>query len=91
MKSAEGGIEVQRVSLPVSIRALMIGFALIFAGTIILMLSSFIQGFTGSAGLVVFIGPIPIIFGVGEAVLPILILALLLTAIGIAFYLILRR
>jgi LPXTG-motif cell wall-anchored protein len=45
-------------------RIMIAGFALIFIGVIILVLA-LVQNGSGSVGGVVFIGPIPIVFGAG--------------------------
>jgi len=70
---------------------LMIGFLLVFLGVILM----FIAGLTGeasaSSGLIVFIGPIPIILGAGKYSLLAVILAVILTIFGIILYVFLRR
>ena len=44
----------------------MLGFLLVFIGVIVLVVASVFSGESGSVGGVVFIGPIPIVFGGGS-------------------------
>jgi uncharacterized membrane protein len=88
----EAPTEVGGILSPLSSSAkvFFIGLFLIFAGMLVLIYS-LIYGLIGSAGLVVFIGPIPIVLAAGEYSLLTIMLAVFLTIIGIAFFLILRR
>ena len=43
----------------------VLGIALILVGLLVILLASSILGGSGSAGVVIFIGPIPIVFGSG--------------------------
>jgi uncharacterized membrane protein len=45
--------------------ALLVGFAIIIVGVVLLVLASVLGGGSASAGGVIFIGPFPIVFGVG--------------------------
>jgi len=89
----EAPTEVGGILSPLSSSAkvFFIGLFLIFAGMLVLMIYGLIYGLIGSAGLVVFIGPIPIVLAAGEYSLLTIMLAVFLTIIGIAFFLILRR
>ena len=68
-----------------------LGFLLIFAGMIILMLATIFFGLKDSFGLILLIGPIPIIFGTGQISLPLIILAITLTILCIIVFILLSR
>jgi len=78
-------------AFPLFMKVFLAGFFLIFLGTILLMIAGLIGGISQSFGLVVFIGPIPIILGAGEYSLLAVLLAIILTIIGIVLFVILRR
>ena len=67
------------------------GFLLIFAGMILLMLATVLFGLKDSFGLILLIGPIPIIFGTGQISLPLIILAVALTILCIIVFILLSR
>lgn len=67
------------------------GFSLIFLGVVILMIATLIYGLPDSVGLIVFIGPIPIILGAGEYSFLAIVLAVVLTIISITFFILLRK
>ncbi len=67
---------------------LVTGFFIIFVGVVLMVVAALLSGsgdFSGSA--VIFIGPIPIILGSGAFSTPLLVLAILLTIIGLIFFL----
>jgi len=68
-----------------------VGFFLVFTGVVILMIATLIYGLPDSVGLVVFIGPIPIILGAGEYSFLAIVLAIVLTILSIVFLMILRK
>jgi len=70
---------------------LMIGFLLIFLGMILMFIAGLTEGASASSGLIIFIGPIPIILGAGKYSLLAVILAVILTIFGIILYIFLRR
>ena len=70
----------------------LLGFALIFLGIIFLVASSILYGNIKTAtGVVIFVGPIPIILGSGPHSFLAILLATTLTILGIAFFLLLRK
>lgn len=77
--------------LPSSMKFFLVGFFLVFIGVVILMVASLIYGLPDSVGLIVFIGPIPIILGAGEYSLIAIMLAIILTVLSIIFFMILRK
>lgn len=72
-------------------KVFLVGFSLIFVGVIVMMIAALIHGFAGSAGLIVFVGPIPIILGIGEYSLLAVVLAIIFTILTIAFFIVLRK
>jgi len=72
-------------------KVFLAGFLLIFLGVIILMIAGLMGGTSQSFGLVVFIGPIPIILGAGKYSLLAILLAVLLTIFGIVLFVIFRK
>jgi len=72
-------------------KVFLVGFLLIFLGTIILLIAGLIGGISQSFGLVIFIGPIPIILGAGKYSLLAVLLAVILTIIGVVLFVILRK
>ena len=83
--------EVLWTSYPLFIKIFLIGFLLAFLGMIILMVAGLMEGVPQSSGIIVFIGPIPIMLGVGKPSLLAIFLAILLTIIGIVLFFIFRR
>ncbi|RLG94115.1 hypothetical protein DRO37_06495 [Candidatus Bathyarchaeota archaeon] len=69
----------------------MIGFLLIFLGVILMFIAGLTGGISASSGLIIFIGPIPIILGAGKYSLLAVILAVILTIFGFILYIFLRR
>jgi len=67
------------------------GFFLIFIGVVIVMIATLIYGLPDSAGLIIFVGPIPIVLGVGEYSLLAILLAIVVTILSTAFFIVLRR
>ena len=83
--------EIPWISYPLFIKIFLIGFLLAFLGMIILMVAGLMEGVSQSSGIIVFIGPIPIMLGVGKTSLLAIFLAILLTIIGIVLFFIFRR
>jgi uncharacterized membrane protein len=70
----------------------LIGFVLMFAGVVVLFVASALQGNVDiSGGGVIFIGPIPIIFGAGPNATLVILLAAILTIIGFIMFFWLRK
>jgi uncharacterized membrane protein len=70
----------------------IIGFFMIFVGVIILMVAALLYG-GGSAnfGAIIFIGPIPIVVGVGPEAAWMVLFAIILAVVSIIMFLIMRR
>jgi len=77
--------------IPLSIKLFLLSFILMFAGVLILVLTALLSGLTGSLGIILLLGPIPIIIGYGEHVIPLLILATVLTIICIVIFIFFSR
>jgi len=69
----------------------LIGFLIISIGTMLIILAILLSGENVSSGVIIFIGPIPIIFGSGTQTLPILILALVITVLMVLLSIYLYR
>ncbi len=70
----------------------VVGFVLVLVGIIIVfVVSSFGGGGVGSGGVVIFIGPFPIVFGVGPGATWLVLIGVILSAISIAIFVISRR
>ncbi|MEM1586148.1 MAG: DUF131 domain-containing protein [Candidatus Bathyarchaeia archaeon] len=79
-------LEEEAAPIPPAIKLFLIGFMLIFIGVIVLMLATLFSGLTGSFGLILLLGPIPIIFGAGENLTYLLIIAAILTILCITIF-----
>jgi uncharacterized membrane protein len=70
----------------------LVGFFLMLAGIVVLMVAAMFQGNLSLSGAgVIFIGPIPIILGAGPHALWAIVLALVLTVIGFIMFFLLRK
>ncbi len=70
---------------------LMIAFAAIFIGTLLVALGSVGNLGSSSEGAIILIGPIPIILGNGPYSVPLIALSVGLTIVALVFFLMLRR
>ncbi len=87
----EHDLEASTISSSLFMKVFLAGFLLIFLGVAILMIAGLMGWVSQSFGLVVFIGPIPIILGAGKYSSLAILLAIILTIIGIALFVILRK
>jgi len=85
------GRESPTSSMPLFMKVFLAGFLLIFLGMIIMMIAGLMGWASQTFGLVVFIGPIPVILGGGEYPLLAMLLAAILTIIGVIVFLVMRR
>jgi uncharacterized membrane protein len=71
----------------------LIGFSMMFAGMVVLIITAVLRGdgTSVSTGLVIFIGPIPVILGAGPNSYLALLFAVILTILGSAVFILLRR
>jgi len=79
-----------RSSLPMKL--LLLGFLLMFAGVVVILASAFLGGDADvSGGVMIFVGPIPIILGAGADAFLAIVLAAVLTVIGFVVFFWMRR
>ena len=70
----------------------LVGFALMFVGVSILFVAATLQGNVDiSGGGVIFVGPIPVIFGAGSHAYLVIFLAAVLTIIGFIVFFLMRK
>lgn len=70
----------------------MVGFIMVFVGVIILMVAAVIYGGgAASLGGIIFIGPIPIVFGAGPEALLMVIVAIILAVLSIIMFFVFRK
>jgi len=85
----EPGVEM-KISFSFA-KMFVLGFILIFVGSLILVFASLLYGLKASLGGFILIGPIPIVFGSGEYSIPLIILGLALAVICIIAFILLNR
>lgn len=76
---------------PSPLRLLLLGFLLIFVGMVLVTLATILFGTPATFGTVVFVGPIPIVFGAGPHSLWAISLAVAITILGVILFLVLRK
>jgi len=69
----------------------VVGFFILFLGVMILMIAAVLSGGSASFGAVVFIGPFPIVIGVGPEATWIILFAIVLAVLTIIILFISRR
>ena len=90
MQVKEANDEVKITVTPVWL--FLVGFVLMFVGVSILFVASALQGNVDiSGGGIIFIGPIPIIFGTGTHAYLVIFLAAILTIIGFVMFFLMRK
>jgi uncharacterized membrane protein len=70
---------------------LFLGFGTIIIGTIIITIALVLGGGSGSVGGVVFIGPFPIVFGVGPSAQWLIIVSIIIAALMFVLLFVMRR
>ncbi len=70
---------------------LILGIALVLIGIVILVVASLVIGSSGSVGVVIFIGPIPIVFGSGPNASWLILIGIILAVLSIVLFLVLNR
>ena len=79
-----------RSSLPMKL--LLFGFVLMFVGVVVILASAFLGGDADvSGGVIIFVGPIPIILGAGANAFLATVMAAVLTIIGFIVFFWMRR
>jgi uncharacterized membrane protein len=67
-------------------RWVILGIALILVGLLLILLASSIFSGSGSVGVVIFIGPIPIVFGSGPDKIWLILIGVIITVITLAAF-----
>ncbi|MGD0450919.1 MAG: DUF131 domain-containing protein [Candidatus Bathyarchaeia archaeon] len=70
---------------------LILGITLIFIGIVVLVVASVVLGNSGSAGVVIFIGPFPIVFGKGPDAVWLILIGIAIAVLSIVLFLIMNR
>ena len=83
----DGGFEVSGKLLTL----LLVGFALINVGVIVLVVGSFLVGGSSSVGGVIFIGPFPIVFGAGPDAVWLIVVSVIVAVVVLVLFFLLRR
>jgi len=86
--------ETEDEGIPVSSRLfgfLILGIALVFVGIVVLVVVSVVFGSSGSVGVVIFIGPFPIVFGSGPNADWLILIGLILAVLSVVFFLVMKR
>jgi uncharacterized membrane protein len=68
------------------------GFVLVFVGALVLIAAAALgTGGSASAGIVVFIGPFPIVFGVGPDAVWLILIGVILAVVNVVLFMVMRR
>jgi len=70
---------------------LILGIALVLIGIVVLVVASLAFGSSGSVGVVIFIGPIPIVFGSGPNADWLILIGIILAVLSIVLFLVMNR
>ena len=70
---------------------LILGIALIFVGVAVLVVASVFVGGSGSAGVVIFIGPFPIVFGAGPNAGWLILIGIIIAVFCMLFFWVMNR
>ncbi len=81
----------ETVPWPTPLKLFLLGFLLIFIGTILLTLTAVLSGTSAHFGAIIFIGPIPIVLSAGPNSNWMIILAVAVTIVGAILFLLLRK
>jgi uncharacterized membrane protein len=67
------------------------GFILIFLGVLFIAAAAMLGGGSANSGVIVFIGPFPIVFGVGPDAAVLILLAVVIAIAGLVAFVVLNR
>ena len=70
---------------------LLLGVALVFVGIVVIVVASLSLGGSGSVGVVIFIGPFPIVFGSGPNSILLILIGIILAVLSIVFFWVMNR
>ena len=77
--------------LPRGLNLLFVGFFMVFTGVIILVVVAVLSGGSGDFGVVIFIGPIPIVIGAGPRPEWIVLFTIILGVLTTLLFVLFRR
>lgn len=89
-----GENEPEDEGIPVSsrlFRLLILGVALVFIGIAVLTVASFASSASTSTGVVIFIGPFPIVFGSGPDAAWLILIGIILAVLSIILFLVMSK
>jgi uncharacterized membrane protein len=85
-------IEDEGIEIPSRLFSLLIlGIALVLIGIVVLVIVPMVLGSSGSVGVVILIGPIPIVFGSGPNASWLILIGIILAFVGIVLFLVMNR
>lgn len=67
------------------------GFIVVLMGVIFLIFAAVSSGGSASAGIIIFIGPFPIVFGAGPEAWWLILIGVILAAVSVILFLFLRK
>jgi len=67
------------------------GFVLVLVGVAVVSAASLLNGGSASGGVVIFIGPFPLVFGAGPGATWLVLIGIILTALSIILFVVMRR
>jgi uncharacterized membrane protein len=70
---------------------LVAGIVLVFVGVLVVAAATSSSGGSASTGVVIFIGPIPIVFGSGPEAGVLILIGVIIAAVSVALFAIFRR
>ena len=72
-------------------RVLIAGFLLVIVGIIVIVVAAALSGGSGSVGAVIFIGPIPIVFGAGPDAGWLILIGIVLAVLSLVLFFVMNR
>ena len=69
---------------------IILGIALIFVGIVVVVVASVVLG-SGSFGAVIFIGPFPIVFGLGPNATWLILIGIILSVVSVIIFVVMNR
>ncbi len=92
MNTNESETEEKGVSVTGRVfKLLIVGMVLVFIGTVILVIASLFSAGSGSVGVVIFIGPFPIVFGAGPNAVWLILIGIILAIVSLVLFLVMNR
>jgi uncharacterized membrane protein len=86
--------EEEDEGIPVSSRLfgiLFLGIALVFIGVVVLVAASLVSGGSTSTGVVILIGPVPIVLGSGPNAIWLILIGVIISILSVVVYWVMNR